>query len=155
MSISGVPFASLKRPFRHESRMTDYSLDPGAGVIGNRTRARELATVGRRVVRLRNSYQTGVVPPEPLGQRIKKERLALGMTQRDLAVALKITVPYVSKIETGRETPTTEKIVKVAEVLGLDPDELLLAAGRMPADVVDRLVADPTEGLEFLRRIRR
>jgi len=64
--------------------------------------------------------------PEPLGQRIKKERLALGMTQRDLAVAVGITVPYVSKIEAGKETRTEEKIVKIAEVLGLNPDELIL-----------------------------
>ncbi len=77
------------------------------------------------------------------------------MTQRDLADAVGITVPYVSKIEAGKETPTEEKIVKVAEVLGLNPDELILAAGRMRADVMDRLVADPTKGLEFLRKIRK
>jgi transcriptional regulator with XRE-family HTH domain len=106
-------------------------------------------------VRLRNSYDTGAMAPEPLGQRIKKERLALGMTQRDLADAVGITVPYMSKIEAGKETPTEEKIVKVAEVLGLNPDELILAAGRMPTDVMDRLAADPTKGLEFLRKIRK
>ena len=77
-------------------------------------------------LRLRNSYHTGGMAPEPLGQRIKKERLALGMTQRDLAVAVGITVPYVSKIEAGKETRTEEKIVKIAEVLGLNPDELIL-----------------------------
>lgn len=93
--------------------------------------------------------------PEPLGQRIKKERLALGLTQRELADAIGITVPYMSKIEAGKETPTEEKIVKVAEVLGLNADELILATGRMPADVMDRLAADPTMGLEFLRKIRK
>jgi transcriptional regulator with XRE-family HTH domain len=93
--------------------------------------------------------------PEPLGQRIKNERLALGMTQRDLADAVGITVPYMSKIEAGKETPTDEKIVKLAKVLGLNPDELILAAGRMPVDVMDRLAADPAKGLEFLRRIRK
>lgn len=95
------------------------------------------------------------MPPEPLGQRIKKERLALEMTQRDLANSAGITVPYMSKIEAGKETPTDEKIVKIAGVLGLNADELILAAGRMPTDVMDRLAADPTKGLAFLRRIRK
>jgi transcriptional regulator with XRE-family HTH domain len=93
--------------------------------------------------------------PQPLGQRIKKERLALEMTQRDLADAVGITVPYMSKIEAGKENPTEEKLVRIAEVLKLNPDELILAAGRMPADVMDRLTADPTKALEFLRRIRK
>lgn len=106
-------------------------------------------------MQLRNSYHTGGMAPDPLGQRIKKERLALGMTQRDLADAVGITVPYMSKIEAGKETPTDEKIMKIAEVLRLNPDELILAAGRMPADVMDRLAADPTKGLEFLRKIRK
>ena len=88
---------------------------------------------------------------ESLGQRIKRERLAQGMTQRELAEAAGITVPYVSKIEAGKETPIEEKIVKLAEALRLDADELTLAAGRVPQDVMDRLTADPKKAVEFLR----
>lgn len=77
------------------------------------------------------------------------------MTQRELAEQVQITVPYMSKIEAGKETPTEEKIVKLAEVLKLNPDELVLAAGRMPADVMERLAADPTKALAFLRRVRK
>lgn len=88
---------------------------------------------------------------ESLGQRIKKERLARGMTQRQLASAAGITVPYVSKIEAGKETPTEDKIGKIAVALRLDADELTLAAGRIPQDVMDRLTADPEKALEFLR----
>lgn len=90
---------------------------------------------------------------ESLGQRIKKERLAQGLTQRELADSAGITVPYVSKIEAGKETPTEEKIAKIAEALGLDADELTLAAGRVPQGVVNRLTADPKKALEFLRRM--
>jgi transcriptional regulator with XRE-family HTH domain len=88
---------------------------------------------------------------ETLGQRIKKERLAQAMTQRDLAEAAGITVPYVSKIEAGKETPTEEKIIRLAEALRLDADELTLAAGRVPQDVMNQLTADPKKALEFLR----
>lgn len=104
---------------------------------------------------MRNSNDTDAMEPVSLGQRIKKERLALGMTQRDLAEAIGITVPYMSKIEASKETPTDEKLVRIAEILRLDSDELILAAGRIPSDVRDRLAADPTKGLEFLRKIRR
>jgi transcriptional regulator with XRE-family HTH domain len=95
------------------------------------------------------------MPSETLGQRIKKRRLGLGMTQRQLAEAVGITVPYMSKIEAGRETPTEEKIRKVATALRLDPDELILAAGRVPGDVMDLLAADPARALDFLRQVRK
>ncbi|MDP1820034.1 MAG: helix-turn-helix transcriptional regulator [Acidimicrobiales bacterium] len=92
---------------------------------------------------------------ETLGQRIKQERLRHGMTQRDLAQKVGITVPYMSKIEAGKETPTEDKLAKLAQVLGMNPDELILAAGRMPTDVMNRLAADPTKALAFLRTIRK
>lgn len=92
---------------------------------------------------------------ETLGRRIKQERLRLEMTQRELAEAVGITVPYMSKIEADRETPTDEKLVRLAEVLKLNADELILSAGRMPSDVMDRLAANPSRALEFLRRMRK
>jgi len=92
---------------------------------------------------------------EPLGKRIKDARLGLRMTQRDLAKAVGVTVPYVSKIEGGKETPTDEKLVKLAKALDLNADELILVAGRLPADAMDLLSADPARALEFLRTIRK
>lgn len=77
------------------------------------------------------------------------------MTQRDLAEAVGITVPYMSKIEADKEKPTDDKIVKLAKSLSLNPDELILAAGRIPADVMGRLAADPSMALEFLRKVRK
>lgn len=90
-----------------------------------------------------------------MGQRIKTQRLALSMTQRDVAEVAGITVPYMSKIEADKEKPTDDKIVKLATALSLDPDELILAAGRMPADVMGRLAADPAMAMEFLRKVRK
>jgi transcriptional regulator with XRE-family HTH domain len=95
------------------------------------------------------------VAPESLGQKIRNRRLELNLTQREVADAVGITVPYMSKIEAGKETPTDEKIARLATKLKLNPDELTLAAGRMPSDVMDRLVADPTRALEFMRKVRR
>ncbi len=109
----------------------------------------------KRVVGLRNLYHTCHMPTDSLGRRIKQRRLEKGMTQRELADAVGITVPYMSKIEADRETPTDEKIQRIAIQLDLNVDELTLAAGRLPEDVMERLTADPAKALEFLRRVRK
>ncbi len=89
---------------------------------------------------------------ELIGQRIKRERLARGMTQRELAVLIGVGVPHVSKIEAGRENPSDELLRKVADVFGCDFDELLLVARRIPPHLMESLVADPVRSLEYLRR---
>lgn len=104
---------------------------------------------------LRNPYHNGRMASESLGQRIKHQRLEKGLTQRELAEAAGITVPYMSKIESDRETPTDEKLGRIASELGLNPDELILAAGRLPEDVMERLTANPENALEFLRQVRK
>lgn len=104
---------------------------------------------------MRNLHHNARMSSESLGQRIKQRRLEKGLTQRDLAEAAGITVPYMSKIEADRETPTDEKLERIANQLGLNADELILAAGRLPEDVMERLTADPEKALEFLRRVRK
>ena len=94
---------------------------------------------------------TGV---EPIGQRIKRERLDRGMTQRVLARAVGVGAPHISKIEAGRESPSDELLQKIAGVLECDFEELLLAARRLPPDLMDELASDPKRSLEFLRRWR-
>ncbi|WCO66555.1 helix-turn-helix transcriptional regulator [Iamia majanohamensis] len=89
--------------------------------------------------------------PDTLGQRVRRERLARQITQRELAGAIDVGVPYISKIEADRETPADDKITKLARALDIEPDELLLTARRVPADVLERLASDPARGLEFLR----
>lgn len=92
--------------------------------------------------------------PEAIGQRIKRERLAVNMTQRELASQVNVGVPHISKIEAGRENPSDELLQRVAEVLELDPDELLLVAGRLPAEAIEDLAANPMLALQFLRTFR-
>ena len=89
---------------------------------------------------------------ELIGQRIKRERLNRDMTQRNLAEMVDVGVPHISKIEAGRERPSDELLRKIAEVLGCDADELLLAARRIPEEVMDKVAADPVGFLEHLRQ---
>ena len=70
-----------------------------------------------------------------LGKRLKKMRLAAGLTQAELA-APSYTHAYVSSIEAGRRRPSTAALEHFAAKLGADVDEL--ATGR-PADLSARL----------------
>ena len=70
-----------------------------------------------------------------LGKRLKKMRLAVGLTQAELA-APNYTHAYVSSIEAGRRRPSAAAIAHFAARLGVDEDEL--ATGR-PADLSARL----------------
>ena len=89
---------------------------------------------------------------EPIGQRIRRERLKRAMTQRDLAEEVGVGAPHISKIEAGRESPSDELLRSLAEVLDWNFDELLLAARRMPPDLMDTLASDPKGSLEYLRQ---
>ena len=89
---------------------------------------------------------------ETMGQRIRRERLSRGMTQRDLAEQVDVGAPHISKIEAGRESPSDELLRSMAEVLDCDFEELLLAARRMPPDLMERLAFDPKGSLEYLRQ---
>ncbi len=76
------------------------------------------------------------------------------MTQRELAVMVKVGVPHISKIEAGRERPSDELIQKIAATLQGNADEWLLAARRLPPDLIDAFASDPKQALDFLRTWR-
>lgn len=88
---------------------------------------------------------------ETIGQRIKRERLSRGLTQRQLAEAVQVGVPHISKVEADRESPGDDLLVRLAAVLGVDPDELFLAARRLPETMLERLAAEPARAVRFLR----
>jgi transcriptional regulator with XRE-family HTH domain len=60
-----------------------------------------------------------------LGKRIKKLREEKGFVQRQLASELEIDTPMYSKIERGERRAKREQVLKLAEVLETDTDELL------------------------------
>ena len=76
--------------------------------------------------------------------------LSGAMTQRDLAKEVDVGAPHISKIEAGRESPSDELLRSIAEVLDCNFEELLLAARRMPPDLMERLALDPKGSLGVL-----
>lgn len=69
-------------------------------------------------------------PPDLLtfvAQRIKALRAARGLTQDAVAEALGIAVKNVQRLEAGRQNLTLKTLVSVADVLDVEPYELLTA----------------------------
>jgi len=56
------------------------------------------------------------------GRAILSKRELLGISQRDLAARIGVTASYLSRIESGVETPglTSDTVRKLADVLGMD-----------------------------------
>jgi transcriptional regulator with XRE-family HTH domain len=76
------------------------------------------------------------------------------MTQQELADQAGVSNSHISKIESGKETPSNALLERLAAVLRADLDELTLASGRLPDDVLRHLVADPDLARKVISYVR-
>lgn len=60
-----------------------------------------------------------------MGKRIRKYRMAKGMTQSDLAEAVQRSNTTISHIEVGSGKPELNTVVRIANALGVSMDMLL------------------------------
>ena len=87
---------------------------------------------------------------EIFGERIRELRTRAGLTLRRLAKEVNVDITYLSKIENGVMPPPSESVIlKLAENLNTDKDELLILAGKVPQDIVE--ILKDREILQFLR----
>ena len=61
-----------------------------------------------------------------IGQMIRSKRIANGQLLRHIAAYLDIDQSILSKIEHGERKPTKENIIKLAEILKINTDELMI-----------------------------
>jgi transcriptional regulator with XRE-family HTH domain len=61
-----------------------------------------------------------------MGRRIAARRKNLGMTQNQLAEILDISNNHLSSIETGKQSPSFDKFIKICEALDTTPNHLVL-----------------------------
>ena len=59
------------------------------------------------------------------GKNMKRIRAKKEMSQGDIARALEVDRGYISNIENGKKNPTLATVAKIANALGVSPDELL------------------------------
>ena len=75
-----------------------------------------------------------------------------GVGIKRLAPHLGVSYSYLSKLESNQIKPSEELVGRIAEYFHYDPDALLLAADKIPADIRQILRDHPEDALEFLRR---
>lgn len=65
-----------------------------------------------------------------LGDKIKELREGFGLTQGHLAISASVSQGYLSQLENGDvKNPSAAVLLRVAQAMGVDPDELFEAAG--------------------------
>jgi HTH-type transcriptional regulator, competence development regulator len=86
------------------------------------------------------------------GAFIRREREAKEIGLREMAKKIGVSPTYLSKIERDEfDPPAEDKVRKIAEILGRDPDELLALGGRVASDLTDIIRQRPREMADFLR----
>jgi HTH-type transcriptional regulator, competence development regulator len=86
------------------------------------------------------------------GALVRREREAKEIGLREMAKMIGVSPTYLSKIERGDfDPPAEDKVRKIAEIIGRDPDELLALGGRVASDLTDIIRQRPREMADFLR----
>ena len=79
------------------------------------------------------------------GERLRELRRARGLTLRGLAARVGVGFTYLSRAENERllygDYPSDALIVKLAEALDADADELLILAQKIPPQIKKRVLA--------------
>ena len=75
----------------------------------------------------------------PIGERLRAERQARGLSLRDLAERLGVSSSLISQIETGRARPSVSTLYAIAAELGVSLDDLLFLDPDRPAPPDPRL----------------
>jgi transcriptional regulator with XRE-family HTH domain len=70
----------------------------------------------------------------PIGDMIRRARVAAGLTLEDVATRVGVTPGALSHIESGRRLPYPQNAARIAEVLSLDAEEILSALDEAHSD---------------------
>ena len=88
-----------------------------------------------------------------LGQRIRKRRDTLGITQQVLAEALKVTPQHISAIEQDKRIPSLRFLIKLGEQLGVSIDYLAVGKESVVTDTIPAIKADKSLPLAVKRSL--
>jgi HTH-type transcriptional regulator, competence development regulator len=86
------------------------------------------------------------------GETIRARRVEMGLKLRGLAKMLDVTPSYLSRIEAGIvPPPKEEKILRLAELLELNCDQLLASADKVSSDLLEIIRQDPIRMADIIR----
>jgi transcriptional regulator with XRE-family HTH domain len=87
------------------------------------------------------------------GTLVRHLRLQKGDSLRAFAREVGLSANFVSNMERGKTPPPGEdKIVRMADYLGQNHDEMLALAGKVSADIIHIILQKPKETADLLRR---
>lgn len=73
----------------------------------------------------------------PLASLIRASREKAGLTLREAAEKSELTAGYLSLLESGeKQAPSPEVVARIAKALSVTLEELLIAAGHVPTDLL-------------------
>jgi len=96
-----------------------------------------------------------------LGDKIRELREAFGFTQGQLAVGASVSQGYLSQLENGDvKNPSAAVLLRVAQAMGVEPDELFEAAGYPTVRTLRQMYQDYESNIDpdllrFLGRLPR
>jgi len=82
---------------------------------------------------------------------LRELRGRAGIGIKRLAPELGVTYSYLSKLENNQIRPSGELVERVSDYFDYDRDRLLLAAEKVPPEILEILREHPDDALEFLR----
>jgi transcriptional regulator with XRE-family HTH domain len=89
---------------------------------------------------------------DSFGQLHREKRIGKGFSLRKFAELVGVSPTYLSQVEQCNvDPPTAERVKRMAELLGENPDEWIALAGRVPEDLPGIIQKQPTEMPELLR----
>jgi transcriptional regulator with XRE-family HTH domain len=78
-----------------------------------------------------------------IGSHVRAKRIALGLSQEDLATELGVKHQHVSRIELGDAAPSLEMLVSLSNSLGVSADYLLTGREQAPLGAAGAIRAEP------------
>jgi transcriptional regulator with XRE-family HTH domain len=92
---------------------------------------------------------------QEFGTLIRTLRMHRKISLRKFAEIVGISPSYLSMVERGETTlPTEDTIVKIAQALDYDTDELLGYAGKIASDVKQIILQDPSRIAKIIRNLK-
>lgn len=89
---------------------------------------------------------------DSFGRLLRDKRVEKGFSLRKFAEAVGVSPTYLSQVEQGNVMPpTADRVKRMAELLGENPDEWIALAGRVPEDLPGIIQKEPTAMPELLR----
>lgn len=85
------------------------------------------------------------------GEILRELRTNAGLGIKRLAPELGVSYSYLSKLENNEVGPSEGLVARIADHFDYSRDRLLLAAGKVPPEVLKILQENPDQAVEFLR----